>query len=321
MFGLPEGDEDYTIALEAVSVDGEVSCKGSEPFDVEAGETTNVMVMLRCKLPQRFGGVRVNGEFNICAELIKAVVSPLQTSVGNDIDLSAQGVDSENNPISYTWTASGGSIADPNAASTTYTCQEIGDHEVNIGVTDNDDECDMAQWTIPITCVAAKETHSRWISVRTNPTGSHVCREASAVYAWGRRASRLLQIAPTPLMELSATVRSICPLEPVLAVSAPVRSFATSWIVRRPISARSLACASATRARTPTSLTALRAMTATRLPSRRSVSSAECITASEPFSDVVLPQVRVSPIPAGTTTVTLDGTLLVDSLGQPRGQI
>ena len=156
VFGLPPGPQDYTIALEAVSVDGTTTCRGSEPFNVEAGQTTNVMVMLRCKLPQRLGAVRVNGMFNICAELAKAVVSPLETSVGNNIDLSAIGVDRDNDPITYTWTSSGGTIADPAADETTYTCVDVGDHFVNISVTDNDEVCDMAQWTIPVTCVAGE---------------------------------------------------------------------------------------------------------------------------------------------------------------------
>ena len=154
VFGLPKGDdEDYTITLEATSVDGEVTCKGSEEFNVEPGETENVMVILNCKLPQRLGAVRVNGKFNICAELVKAVVSPLQTSVGNDIDLFAQGMDRDGDDIHYRWTGTGGSIDDENAASTTYTCQEAGDHFVNISVTDNDEYCNMAEWTISVACV------------------------------------------------------------------------------------------------------------------------------------------------------------------------
>ena len=55
------------------------------------GEATDIMVILSCKTPTRLGAVRVDGKFNICAELAKVVVSPLQTSVGNDIDLSAVG--------------------------------------------------------------------------------------------------------------------------------------------------------------------------------------------------------------------------------------
>jgi hypothetical protein len=84
VFGLPPGEENYLVTLAAESADEQVGCRGSAEFNVEIGETTDVMVILNCKLPRRFGSVRVNGEFNICAELIKAVVSPLQTSVGND---------------------------------------------------------------------------------------------------------------------------------------------------------------------------------------------------------------------------------------------
>ena len=153
VFGLPPGDENYTVTLAAESADEQVGCRGSAEFNVEVGQTTEVMVILNCKLPRRLGAVRVNGEFNICAELIKAVVSPLQTSVGNDISLSSQALDQEGDAITYSWTASGGSIADPSASATTYTCQEMGDHDITISVTDNDEYCDMASWTIPVTCV------------------------------------------------------------------------------------------------------------------------------------------------------------------------
>ncbi|MGB9340797.1 MAG: hypothetical protein WCB63_16235, partial [Polyangiales bacterium] len=142
VFGLPPGATDYTVALTATSTDERVTCRGSANFNVEVGETTDVMVVLNCKLPRRFGGVRVNGEFNICAELIKAVVSPLQTSVGNDIDVSAQAVDQEGDPITFSWTGSGGSFADPTASATTYTCEQVGDHVITISVTDNDQYCD-----------------------------------------------------------------------------------------------------------------------------------------------------------------------------------
>jgi len=153
VFGLPPGEMDYTVALTATSSDEAVTCEGSAPFNVEVGQTTNVMVMLNCKKPRTLGGVRVNGKFNICTELTKAVVSPLETSVGNDISLSAQAFDEEGDDILYIWTGNGGSIADPSAASTTYTCQEVGDHTVTIMVTDNDVYCRMATWTIPVTCV------------------------------------------------------------------------------------------------------------------------------------------------------------------------
>ena len=139
--------------MTATSVDGETSCGGSAEFDVEVGVSTNVMVMLNCKPPQDLGGVRVNGDFNICADLVKVVVAPLQTSVGNDIDLAAAGEDYEGDAFEYLWEATGGSIADPSAASTVYTCQEVGNHEVRVIVSDDDFNYCMCDWTVAITCV------------------------------------------------------------------------------------------------------------------------------------------------------------------------
>ena len=152
VFGLPPG-EDYLVEMEATSEDREITCRGSAEFDVTIGVSTDVMVMLNCKLPARFGGVRVNGKFNICAELHQVVVSPLQTSVGNDIDLSAEGMDVEDDDIKYLWSNAGGTIGDPNAASTTYTCTEAGEHQITITISDDDFEFCMDDWTVPVTCV------------------------------------------------------------------------------------------------------------------------------------------------------------------------
>ena len=136
VFGLPPG-EGYLVELEASDESGEVTCRGDAEFDVEVGVATDVMVFLNCKRPTVLGGVRVNGKFNICAQLAKVVVSPLQTSVGNDIDLSAQGEDVEGDDISYVWTASGGTIADASAQETTYTCDAIGEQLITITVSDD----------------------------------------------------------------------------------------------------------------------------------------------------------------------------------------
>ncbi|MFZ1865987.1 MAG: hypothetical protein WAU39_17330, partial [Polyangiales bacterium] len=155
VYGLPPGDG-YLVELSATSVDGEVTCGGSAPFAVEVGLSTDVMVILNCKLPQRLGGVRVNGKFNICAELTKMVVSPLQTSVGNDISLFAAAQDEEEDPITYMWTSNSGSIADPMATSTTYTCTEVGDDEITVLVTDDGGTYCMSMWTVPVTCVAGE---------------------------------------------------------------------------------------------------------------------------------------------------------------------
>ena len=154
VYGLPPG-EAYRVELSATSEDGNVSCEGSAEFDVAIGATTNVMVRLHCKLPLGYGDVRVNAKFNICAELLKAVVSPLQTSVGSAIDLSAMATDTDGNSIDYAWTGTGGSIAEWSAPSTTYTCDEIGNQTITVTVSDDGFEHCMDDWTVPVTCYGA----------------------------------------------------------------------------------------------------------------------------------------------------------------------
>ncbi|MEM9729908.1 MAG: esterase-like activity of phytase family protein, partial [Myxococcota bacterium] len=162
VFGLPPTDgPDYTIMLSATSTDGETTCKGSAEFGVEAGEATDVMVMLNCRRPNRLGAVRAIGKFNICAELAKVVVSPLQTSVGSTIDLVSAGIDVEGDDIAYRWTGTGGSFADPDAASTTFTCEEEGSQSVTIEVSDDGFDYCVGTWTVPVTCGAGDPPDDR----------------------------------------------------------------------------------------------------------------------------------------------------------------
>jgi hypothetical protein len=152
VYGIPAG-EDYTIAMTATSTDGQTSCSGSADFDVAIGEVTQVMLVLNCKPNQQYGGVRVNGKVNFCADLIKVVVSPLQTSIGNHINVVAQAADLEGDAIEYRWTGTGGSFADASAPVTTYTCEEVGNQTITITVSDDGFQyCDCG-WTVDITCV------------------------------------------------------------------------------------------------------------------------------------------------------------------------
>lgn len=151
VFGLPPGR--YEIAMEGVATDDETTCRGAASFDVTSGVASNVGVMLRCSSGPTLGGVRVNGKFNLCADLTKVVVAPLQTSVGNTIDVSAEAFDHERDFIEYAWTAGSGSFDDPSAPETFYTCEEVGDHTITIAVSDDGfDHCDC-DWSVDITCV------------------------------------------------------------------------------------------------------------------------------------------------------------------------
>ena len=151
VFGLNPGS--YVIDLEASADDGETRCRGSAPFDVTAGVSTEVAVLLRCKVGQRFGAVRVNGKLNICSELTKAVVAPLQTSIGNRIAVRSQAEDEEGDSIAYAWTADSGSFEDSSAVDTFYTCEETGDHSLTVSVSDDGFAYCVDSWTVAIRCV------------------------------------------------------------------------------------------------------------------------------------------------------------------------
>jgi hypothetical protein len=151
VFGLRPGT--YMVHLEASSDDGKTSCQGSAMFDLVAGLTTEVAVLLRCSTGERFGAVRVNGKLNICPELTNAVVAPLQTSLGNIITVGSQAHDPEGDTIQYSWTANSGTFANSSAPDTFYTCEQTGKHQLTISVTDHDAKHCVDTWTVDITCV------------------------------------------------------------------------------------------------------------------------------------------------------------------------
>ncbi|MGB5812308.1 MAG: PKD domain-containing protein, partial [Polyangiales bacterium] len=168
VYGLPPG-QGSSLDLDATSDDGETTCKGSMNFNVSIGQITEAFVMLQCKTAPDSGGLRVETEVNLCGELIKVVVSPLQTSIGNQIDLSAAAVNDDGDPISYFWSASGGPITNPTAPQTTYTCAQAGQQFVRIQVSDAENCVD--EWTVPVRCVSGGGTGGAGGTGATGGTG------------------------------------------------------------------------------------------------------------------------------------------------------
>ncbi len=151
-FGIAPG-EGYLVTMVATSADGSTMCGGAATFDVGAGVSTEVDVMLNCKGTERFGGVRVNGKLNICAVLDKVVVAPLQTASGYALDVRALGSDEEGDDVAYSWTATGGEFENANAAQTIFTCGEASEEELTIEVSDDHFEYCVDSWTVPVNCV------------------------------------------------------------------------------------------------------------------------------------------------------------------------
>ena len=149
-YGLPPGGP-YVIHLSATSKDGGTTCEGSTQFDIAIGVVTELHVMLQCKTDPDRGAVRVGTEINICAQLNMIVVSSLTTSVGGSIQVSAMATDKDGDPINYLWTATGGSIANPTAQETTYTCEQEGVQSITISVSDAE-HC-MDSRSVDIECI------------------------------------------------------------------------------------------------------------------------------------------------------------------------
>jgi len=90
---------------------------------------------------------------NRCAQLSGAAASPLQVAVGFDIDVTAEAVDDDGQPIEFAWSSVRGSFADPTADATTYRCLEIGDDVVAVQVSDDGFDLCKDSWQTVVTCV------------------------------------------------------------------------------------------------------------------------------------------------------------------------
>jgi hypothetical protein len=112
---VPSGSG-YTLTLSATSPDGAVSCVGtSAPFSVTAQQTTDVNVFLACTNTSTdggadSGGVLVTGTPVNCATWTSAAATPATAIAGASVELTASAVAPQSSAITYTWTASAGTI-------------------------------------------------------------------------------------------------------------------------------------------------------------------------------------------------------------------
>jgi hypothetical protein len=153
VFGIPPG-QGYLFSMSATSTTETATCQGSSWFDVTVGVSTEIDVFMNCKGTERFGGVRVNGKLNLCAELTRVIVSPLQTADGYVIDVEAHGEDEESDFIRYRWTSTAGDFYYPNEPITRFDCNGAGENEIiRIEVSDDEFQYCSDAWTVEVSCV------------------------------------------------------------------------------------------------------------------------------------------------------------------------
>ncbi len=152
--GLPAGNG-FTIMLSATGADGQTNCGGSATFNVTAGAITQVSVTLDCHQPAKTGSISVNGTVNICPNLDALSASPASVNVGSTLSVSAAADDPDHGPsaLSYSWTASNGTLTGANTATPTFECSQVGTATLSVTVSDGDPLASCAaQGSVQVTC-------------------------------------------------------------------------------------------------------------------------------------------------------------------------
>ncbi|HZU85530.1 MAG TPA: hypothetical protein VE987_21520, partial [Polyangiaceae bacterium] len=138
--GIPAGSG-YAIALTGVSADGSVSCSGSSaPFSIAANQTTSVPVALACSGPTpESGTIVVSATTSDCPVIDGIDVDPASVLVGGTIALLAHARGPNSGALTYSWTATAGSLSGATAANPTFTCTSAGAATVTVAVSDGSD--------------------------------------------------------------------------------------------------------------------------------------------------------------------------------------
>jgi hypothetical protein len=145
---VPVGD--YDVDVDAPSTDGKLDCEGSASLEVRKGLTTRIHVALACHVVGD-GIVQIKiGVVCASTHLVSYAISPLSASVGATIDVAAIDEDPDAGALTYAWSATTGTFADPAAATTTYRCTAAGGIEMTLVATSNG--CQETH-TIAVTCV------------------------------------------------------------------------------------------------------------------------------------------------------------------------
>jgi arylsulfatase B len=137
--GIPAG-KGYTITLTATSTEGDTTFAGSAQFDLAAGATAAVTVHLNGVGKSSSGKITVNGTINVNPVIDDVTVAPLTAYVGSSITLAAVAKDPDNgpSPLTYYWSATGGSIDNPINPSVTLTSTTPGPVTLKLTVSDGD---------------------------------------------------------------------------------------------------------------------------------------------------------------------------------------
>ncbi|HTA21031.1 MAG TPA: PKD domain-containing protein, partial [Polyangia bacterium] len=155
--GIPAG-MGYSITVSATASDAVTTCGGSATFNVTAHATTVVTVGLDCHQPATTGSAMVSGVINVCPVVDGLSATPSEVTVGSTIALAAAAHDADNgpSPLTYAWTATGGTLSSATAQNPTLTCTTPGPVTVSVTASDGDAKPGCADTeSATVTCTGA----------------------------------------------------------------------------------------------------------------------------------------------------------------------
>jgi hypothetical protein len=172
----------YSVTMTAVVTSSTLTCTGSGPFTVVAGQTAMVDVILQCKggAPAA-GSIAINGRLDQCPVLTSISATSLQAPVGAAITIGAVALELDpGDTVTYFWTTSApiGTFVPASAATTTFRCTGVGATQISIAITDG--ICGDTQLNaIPIVCTGVAGPGSGGNSGGGGTNGGLSCIETS----------------------------------------------------------------------------------------------------------------------------------------------
>ena len=143
--GLPDG-EGFTVSMSAQNVAGQTACASSAVFDMPVAAETTPQDCTRPQPP-------LGSPTNACAVVDQAVVAPLQTSLGQVIDVSVKASDADGDPIRYRWAATAGDFYYWYEAVTRYDCDGTDATQITVEVSDDNFTHCIDRRTTTVACV------------------------------------------------------------------------------------------------------------------------------------------------------------------------
>jgi hypothetical protein len=123
----------YALSLSATSPDAGTSCSGTATFDVTAGATTYVTIILQCVAAHTpFGSDAGAAQAPGCAAWTSVAASPSEATVGHSLSLAATATAADPGSIAYFWSAPSGTIDAPTSATANFTCTAPGQVPVTL---------------------------------------------------------------------------------------------------------------------------------------------------------------------------------------------